>query len=74
MENISCHSFQSSYPTGTKTHTVYVEANVIIMCMYCIIYHLVSKKIFLTFLFENLPFVLPWQPIKFRNLDKSYEM
>ena len=30
-----------------------------------------EEKIF-EYFFENLPFMLPWQPIKFSDLDKIY--
>ena len=31
--------------------------------------HTPEEKIF-EYFFENLPFMLPWQPIKFRDLDE----
>ena len=39
MGTISCHSNQSSYPTGIK-NTIYVEANVINMYSKCQLYPL----------------------------------
>ena len=52
---------------------IYVEANV--MNMYAKFQlHPPSaseEKIF-EYFFENLPFKLPWQTIKFSNLDKIY--
>ena len=72
MGTISCHSNQSSYPTGIKK-TIYVEANV--QSMYakfrlhsCMVS---EKKIFKHF-YENRLFLPPRQPIKFTNLDKSH--
>ena len=50
MGTISCHSNQSSYPTGIK-NTTYVEANVLI-------YMVSEKKIFKHF-YENWPFLPP---------------
>ena len=32
---------------------------------------MISEKIF-EYLFENLPFMLPWQPIKFSDLNKIH--
>ena len=31
-----------------------------------------SEEKILDYFFENLPFMLPWQPIKFRDLDKIH--
>ena len=64
IENVSCHSNQSSYPTGTK-NIIYVEANV--LSMYAKFrFHppMVSEKIFKNIFLENLPFMRPRQPIK----------
>ena len=52
--------------------TIYVEANV--MNMYAKFqlhppYGFWGEDIFF---FENLPFMLPWQPIKFSDLDKIH--
>ena len=71
MENRSHHSSQSSYSTGIK-NTIHVEANV--LSMYAkiqLIPLMVSEKIF-KILFESLPFMWPWQPIKLSDLDKSH--
>ena len=74
MGTISCHSNQSSYPTGIK-NTTYVEANVLSMYakfrLHAFIPYMVSEKIFKHF-YENRPFLPPRQPIKFTDLDKSH--
>ena len=70
MGTISCHSNQSSYPTGIKNIT-FVEANVLSMYAKFQLHPLMvsEKKIFKHF-FENLPFLPRRQPIKFIDLDK----
>ena len=70
MGTISCHSNQSSYPTGIKNLT-FVEANVLSMyAKFSFIPHMVSeKKVFKRF-YEIDP-VCRRQPIKFTDLDKS---
>ena len=73
METISCHSNQSSYPTGIKNIT-FVKGNVI--CKYAnlsfsLIPLTVSKKKNFEYFFEKLPFMSPRQPIKLSDLDKS---
>ena len=74
MGTKSCHSNQSSYPTGIK-NTTYVEANVLSMYakfrLHAFIPYNVSEKIFKHF-YENQPFLPPRQPIKFTDLDKSH--
>ena len=72
MGTISCHSNQSSYPTGIK-NTTYVEANVLSMFAKFRHHPLygTEKKIFKHF-YENRPFLPPRQPIKFTDLDKSH--
>ena len=72
MGTISCHSNQSSYPTGIK-NTTFVEANV--LSMYALSFSFIplmvsEKKIFKHF-YENRHFLPPRQPIKFTDLDKS---
>ena len=71
MKTINYHSNQSSYPTGIKNIT-FVEGNV--LCKYAK-FQLhppkVSEKKNFEKNFENLPFMLPSQPIKSSNLDKS---
>ena len=32
----------------------------------------VSEEMIFEYFFENLPFMLPWQPVKFSNLDKIH--
>ena len=31
-----------------------------------------SEELIFKYFFENLPFMLPWQPIKFSDLDKIH--
>ena len=71
METISCHSIQSSYPTGIKNIT-FVDGKV--LCEYAKFQlhpPYGSEKKNFDFFFENLPFMLPSQPIKSSDLDKS---
>ena len=70
MENLSCHSNESTCATTIK-NTIYVEANVTNMQSFSFIPLMASEKIF-EYFFENLPFMLPWQPMKFSNLDKIH--
>ena len=55
-------------------NTMYVEANVINMYAKIQFHSPYSfwGEDFLILFFENLPFMLPWQPIKFSNLDKVH--
>ena len=73
MGTISCHSNQSSYPTRIK-NTIYVEANVLKVCMpsYEVIPYMVSEKKIFKHFYKNQPFLPPQQPIKFTDLDKSH--
>ena len=75
MGTISCHSNQSSYPTGIK-NTTYVEANVLSMYvkfqLHAFIPYMVSEKKIFKHFYENRPFLRPRQPIKFTDLDKSH--
>ena len=75
MGTISCHSNQSSYPTGIK-NTSYVEANVLSMYakfrLHAFIPYMVSEKKIFKHFYENRPFLPPRQPIKFTDLDKSH--
>ena len=66
MENISCHSNQSSYPTRIK-NTNYVETNVLSMFAKFQLHPPYGVKFF-----KKLPFMSPWQPIKLSNLDKIH--
>ena len=71
METISCHSNQSSYPTGIK-NTTFVEANDLSMYAKFQLYpFMVSEKKIFNHFYENLPFLPRRQPIKFIDLDKS---
>ena len=59
----------------TIKYTIYVEANV--TNMYAkfqlhLPYGFWGEDFFYIFFFENLPFMLPLQPIKFSNLDKIH--
>ena len=73
MGPISCHSNKSSYPTGIKKNIIYVEANVhiVIIPSYSFIHLTVSEKILFYLFAKKNPFLWPWQPIKFSDLDKS---
>ena len=73
MGVLSCHSNQSSYPTGIK-NTNYVEANVLSMYAksFGFIPHMVSEKKILKHFYENRPFLPPRQQIKFTDVDKSH--
>ena len=55
MENISCHSNQSSYPTGIK-NIIYVEANVLSMYAKFQLHPLMVSEKKILILLENLPF------------------
>ena len=71
METLSCHSNQSSYPTGIKNIT-FVEGYV--LCKYAKFHFIlltISEKKTFEYFFENLPFISPCQPIKSSDLDKS---
>ena len=54
-------------------NTIYVEANVMSIYAKFQLHPLTAseEKIF-EYFFENLPFMLPWQPIKFSDLDKNH--
>ena len=69
MENLSFHSNESTWATTINT-IIYVEANVMnsIQSFSFIPLTASEEKIF----FQNLPFVLPWQPVKFSDLDKIH--
>ena len=74
METLSCHSNESTWAMTIK-NTIFVAANVINMYVK---FQLHPPYGFweedFKYVFENLPFMLPWQPIKFSDLDKiSYE-
>ena len=71
MENISCHSNKSSYPTRIKI-MIRVEANVLSMYAKFQLHPLMvsEKKIFNNF--RNIAFTWPRQPIKSSDLDKSH--
>ena len=75
MGTISCHSNQSSYPTGIK-NTTYVEAIVLSIYakfrLHAFIPYMVSEKKIFKHFYENRPFLPPRQPIKFTDLDKSH--
>ena len=74
METISCHSNQSSYPTGIKNIT-FVEGIVLYKYAKFQLHPpfllMVSEKKNFEYFFENLPFMSPCQPIKSSDLDKS---
>ena len=70
---LSCHTNESTWATTMK-NIIYVEANV--MNMYANFkfhpLHSFRGEDFFNIFFENLPFILPWQPIKFSDLDKIH--
>ena len=71
MENISCHSNQSSYPTRIK-NSIYVDVNVLSMYAKFQLHPPYGfREDFFKF-FEKLPFMSPLQPIKLSNLDKIH--
>ena len=73
METISCHSNQSSYPTGIKKHNFCRGQCPLQVCQVSASYSLrFLRRRILIFFFENLPFMLPRQPIKSSDLDKSH--
>ena len=69
MGTISCHSNQSSYPTGIKK-TTYVEAKHVCQVSASSPIWFLRRR-FLNIFYENLPFLPPRQPIKFTDFDKS---
>ena len=73
MENISCHSNQSFYPTGIE-NTFYVEANVLSMYAKFQLHppYEFLEEDFDFFSLENLPFMSSRQPFKFSDLDKRH--
>ena len=74
METISCHSNQSSYLTGIKNITFGIKniTSYASMPSFSFILLTVSEKKNFEYFFENLPFMLPSQPIKSSDLDKSH--
>ena len=72
MESLSCHSNESTWVTIIKNIT-YVEANVMHMYeSFSFIPLTASEEKIFEYFFENLPFMLPWQQIKFSDLDKIH--
>ena len=72
METLSCHSNESTWAMTIKG-IIYVEANVMnIYAKFSFIPITASEEKIFEYFFENLPFMLPWQPIKFGDLDKSH--
>ena len=74
METLSCHSNERTWATTIK-NIIYVEANVMNMNAKFQLHdppYIFCEEDFLKYFFENLPFMLPWQPIKFRDLDKIH--
>ena len=56
-----------------KKNIIYVEANVMNMyAKFQLLPLTTSEEKILEYFFKNLPFMLPWQPIKFRDLDKIH--
>ena len=71
MGTISCHSNQSSYPTGIK-NTTYVEATVLSMYAKFRLHPIYGFWEDFKHFYENGPFLPPQQPIKFTDLDQSH--
>ena len=67
METLSWHSNESAWAMAIKSN-IFVEANVMNMSANPL---MISEEMFYYF-FKNLPFMLPWQPIKFSDLDKIH--
>ena len=74
METLSCHSNESTWAKTIK-NKIYVEANVMNMIV-CKVSasspFLASEEKIFEYFFKNLPYMLPWQPIKFSDLDKIH--
>ena len=68
MGTLSCHSNQSSYPSGIKNWLMSLAC----MPSFGFIPYMVSEKKIFKHLYENRPFLPPRQPIKFTDLDKSH--
>ena len=65
METLSCHSNESTWAMTIK-NTIYV-------CKVSASFPLrLLRRRFLKNFFENLPYMLPWQRIKFSDLDKIH--
>ena len=72
METISCHSNQSSYPTGIKNITFCRGQCPMQVCQVSASSSIrFLRRRILIFFSENLPFMSPCQPIKSSDLDKS---
>ena len=72
METLSCHSNESTLAMTIK-NIIYVEANVINIYAKFQLHPLkASEEKISEYFFENLSFMLPWQPIKFSDLDKIH--
>ena len=64
------HSDESTLATTIKNNTNYEEANVMNMFglqNFSYTPLMASEERMFEYLFENLPFMLPWQPIKFSD-------
>ena len=71
METLS-HSNEGTWATTIK-NIIYIEANVMNMyAKFQLIPLTASEEKIFEYFFENLPFMLPWQPIKFSDLDKIH--
>ena len=75
MESLSCHSIETTWAMTIK-NIIYVDANVMNMyaCMqnFSFIPLTDSEEKIFEYFFKNLPFMLPWQPIKFSDFDKIH--
>ena len=72
METLSCHGNQSAYATAIKYNS-FVEANAMNISAKFQLYPPYSFwGVDFLFFSTNLAFLLPWQPIKLRGLDKKY--
>ena len=73
MGTISCHSNQSSYPTGIKKHNLCRGLCPKHVCQVSASSPIWFLRIrFLNIFYENRPFLPPRQPIKFTDLDKIH--
>ena len=74
MDTLSCHSNQSSYPTGIKKNITVVGGNVLNKYAKFQLhppYSFREEDFCLFVFFESLPFTSLRQPIKSSDLDKS---
>ena len=73
METLSCHSNQSAWATAKKK-TIFLQRLLLetILQRFSFIPHTASEELIFEYFSKNLPLMLPWQPIKFSDLDKIH--